>query len=497
MSTILVIGTGPMMSDDVKKLSGHCLRTWHFVKPLLDDGHNIDLYTLNIFMAKDEGPKDFITTLKRDGFQYRLLDERWGSLWEYLQNIYEKRKFDCILGINTDPSAWACKINTAIPVWADLNGWVMAEAQIKAYNDDDDLFLHHYWVQERPVIRRADVFSAVSMPQLYALYGELATVGRLNKYTYDYKFAYHIPNAIDPEVVNKAEVIRSSNERFLRGKIVENNAFVVLWSGGYNTWVDVDTLFKGLEGAISENSNIHFVSTGGEISTHSEKHYYKFQSLIEQSKYKNNFHLLGWIEGKNIPLCYTEADVGINVDSFNNETIFGARNRITNMMVYSLPIITTLGTEISYDLKNNNAGITFEIGDWNKLKEKIVYYSNNREELRQIGVCGKDFALKNYAYGYTIRACREWAKKPYLSPDNQVKLEKESAINMSLNDKIKRIYLNKLEKNACLTDDIDDIEQLLISHRDLQIIRNKLPYKILKKIKSLFSARKEEEKRNE
>jgi len=489
MSRILVIGTGPMMSDEVKKLSGHCLRTWHFVKPLLDDGHSVELCTLNIFLSKGEGPTEFVTELERDGFKYKLLDERWGSLFGYLQSVYEAGQFDCILGINTAPSAWACRLNTAIPVWADLNGWVMVEAQIKAYSDDDDKFLYHFWVQEKPVIRRADIFSAVSMPQLYALYGELATIGRLNKYTYDYKFVHHIPNAISPETVEKAQEIQKSNERFLRGKIVKEDAFIILWSGGYNNWVDVNTLFKGLEGAIRENRNIHFVSTGGEIPKHAEEPYREFQSLVEQSQYKDNFHLLGWIEGKYIPLCYTEADIGINVDSFNNETIFGARNRITNMMVYSLPIITTLGSEISYDLKNNNVGITFEIGNWNELKEKLLYYSNRKEELRQIGMRGKDFAIENYSYGDTIKAVREWAKKPYFSPDNQIKLKKESPENLPLNYRIKKTYLNQLEKNACLVDEMDDIEQLLISHRDLQIIRSKLPYKILRGIKRLFFTR--------
>ena len=39
----------------------------------------------------------------------------------------------------------------------------------------------------------------------------------------------------------------------------------MLWSGGYNLWTDVDTLFRGLEAAMARNPKVHFLSTGGAI----------------------------------------------------------------------------------------------------------------------------------------------------------------------------------------------------------------------------------------
>ena len=38
------------------------------------------------------------------------------------------------------------------------------------------------------------------------------------------------------------------SDPIVRGRHVPEGAFIVLWSGGYNVWSDVDTLFAGLEG---------------------------------------------------------------------------------------------------------------------------------------------------------------------------------------------------------------------------------------------------------
>ena len=243
--------------------------------------------------------------------------------------------------------------------------------------------------------------------------------------------------AIEPSVVELAEKVKQSSEKYLRGNIVDEHAFIVLWSGGYNVWADTKTLFETMESVIAQECNIHFVSTGGSISGHAEHLYGDFVKLVEQSKYKDNFHLLGWIEGQHVPNCFCEADLGINVDSFNNETIFGARNRITNMMIYSLPVLSTLGSEISYDLQKNNVGLTAEIGNVKELKEKILYAFNNKDNIKQMGKRAKEFALKEYAYGKTIEELRRWVKDPWFAPDNKIKLNMPGEDQMETKYRIK------------------------------------------------------------
>ena len=51
---------------------------------------------------------------------------------------------------------------------------------------------------------------------------------------------------------------------------IDADAFVLLWSGSFNTWCDVDTLFTGIERAMERLPSLVFLSTGGEVRGHDE-----------------------------------------------------------------------------------------------------------------------------------------------------------------------------------------------------------------------------------
>ena len=169
-----------------------------------------------------------------------------------MQRALDEFKADAILGINPFPSYLSCKLESKLPVWVDLNGYAMVEGQTRAYVYDDDSCLHHFLKHEKTFLRRADYFSTVSNPQKYAVLGELAMVGRLNKFTFDEDLVTTVPNAVNPHY---AEI----TER----KSVEDDLFRVLWSGGFNTWTDVDLLFNGLIKAMETHPNLRFIADGG------------------------------------------------------------------------------------------------------------------------------------------------------------------------------------------------------------------------------------------
>ena len=47
----------------------------------------------------------------------------------YIQQLADEFAPEAILGVNTHPSSRAVLIDTDRPIWCDLNGWIMAEAQ--------------------------------------------------------------------------------------------------------------------------------------------------------------------------------------------------------------------------------------------------------------------------------------------------------------------------------------------------------------------------------
>ncbi|MCX7766888.1 MAG: glycosyltransferase, partial [Candidatus Sumerlaeia bacterium] len=383
MTKILAVGIGPLLAPGVTKVGGQCLRTWHLVHPLLSAGHNIRLFTipipdrdtdiLTLPVIEEKTYKDFTyTQINRHSFE---------ELSRILYAEVAEFSPDALLGINTFPASVLALLDTNIPFWADLNGYAMAEGQTKCRLYQNDAELEIFWRQELSIVRRADKFSVVSQPQKFALLGELALAGRLNRFTFDYEFVHWIPNAVNEMYLN----LPDTNRRFLRGKLVPPEAFIVLWSGGFNTWTDVDFLYQALSKAMQANPRIHLVVAGGMVDGHDERTYPRFQQLVAESPFKERFHLCGWIPAEQTPYFFIESDLGINIDTINYETIFGARNRLTNMLAMGLPVLTTLGTEISHIIETERLGFTLPIGDLQEFVTTIIKAEQNRTQLKEIG----------------------------------------------------------------------------------------------------------------
>jgi len=484
MEKIFVVGTGPLLEKGVRKIGGHCLRTWHFVNPLLKDNHNVALVTLPI-PDRATPPEKFRESAEKrkiDDLTYiAVLKEDPSFLYPFLSREIEKFKPNCIVGVNSHPSGVAARVAGTYPFWADLNGWAMTEGQTRARLDQDDSLLIRFWRDERDAVRRADHFSTVTKNQKLALIGELAALGRLNQFTFDYPFTDVIENAVNPLFIELPGT--SGVEAQLRGKKIPSNAFVVLWSGGFNTWTNVNLLYETLAKAMEKNERIHFVSTGGSIDGHDEITYTRFHRLLAASPYRKRFILLGWIEAELLPIVYSESDIGINVDAVNYETLFGARNRITNMLAAGLPVVTTLATEISHTIEKNGLGKTVPLDDPATMAQAILELAENPVRTREMARSAREFALEHYTYQVTTQSLREWVRSPHLAPDNSEKIKRHE------NEKdLLSLWLSDLEKTYALLRD-HDVERLICAERDLRNIREKPIFKLYKNIKRLFKRR--------
>ncbi|MBI3735458.1 hypothetical protein HY256_02975 [Candidatus Sumerlaeota bacterium] len=429
MSKILALGTGPLLESGVRGFSAHCLRTWHFVKPLLDAGHEVRLYTLPISTGEPEKLNDpGVEERNYEGFRYRaFLNCDDGYNLRHLNEDCAAFAPDALLGVNSYPCAVISKISSSAPLWADLNGSVIIEAQAKAAIYGNNSMLGHYWDIEEAPLRRADRFSVVSMRQFYALHGELAAVGRLNRHTLAHSFAACIPNAFYPALADAVE-----RERARGGKIGEladlpRNAFVLLWSGGYNSWTDVELLARALEQAMESCPDLHYVSTGGQIYGHDDLTYPRFEQLARQSKFCERFHLLGWVDADRIPAIWSRANLGLCVDSNNFETMFGARNRTVNMIASGVLVLTTLGAEISEELVKTNCALGCKLDDADDLARGIIKAYGRRDKLPELAARGRKHVLETYSYARTTEALLEWAKNPSRAPDNEFKINSAPA----------------------------------------------------------------------
>jgi len=314
------------------------------------------------------------------------------------------------VSVNAWPSPTAVAIGDC-PVWADLNGHVMAEGQSKSFRMNQDAPLSEFFKLEYPVICNADIFSAVAEPQRWALIGELGLVGRLNRFTDNYEFCHVIPNGLEGPITKPATML-------LRGKKVEEDDFVILWSGGFNTWCDYELLVAALDDVMSRFAHVKFVATGGQIHGHDDVSYPRFQRLVSQSRYRERFILEGWIPSHLLPHYYWESDVGINVDRDCYEVKLGSKNRILDWMSAGLPPVCSRVCELSFSLEKTGAGFIYEPGSKAALVECLIQpiqlpkdeFSSLRERVRSV-------ALQLFGFDNIMQPLRAWVSDPRFAPD--------------------------------------------------------------------------------
>jgi glycosyltransferase involved in cell wall biosynthesis len=480
---VMILGMSPMPFENVRKVYGTGIRTWQFTRPLLEKGHDLCVAGYAIPSAY---PDDFKSTSIKDfshgkyRFEYHILAEKDFRDTDILTGIARDFKPDCLVGCTFYPSFYGSKIKSGLasayntcrtpPLWADLFGHVMAEAQARAFIDGDDSPLFHYWNSEYNIISTADIFSCVSKRQEYATIGELGAAGRLNRFTAGYEFTNTIPCGLPVEdFIHKKEAIRGKNG-------IGKDDFVVLWSGGYNTWTDVDTLFKGLTEAMERDPSIKFVSTGGEIPEQDVKTYPRFLSMIGSGRFASRFIMKGWIPGEEVPDHYLESDTGINIDKDIYEVRLGSKNRILDWFRAGLCVLSSDVCELTEQMAAEGAGFVFRPGDPHDLAEKLLMLASDRKKTKDTGEKGRQFGLKEFNFNRTTRALQEWVEEPAAAPDygreRKIFFEREEA-------------LKNMEKIASARKEMIGERDMKISELE-GVVKAGFPYRMYNYIKIAF-----------
>ncbi len=435
---ILLLGQSPLPPEGGDKINAPGVRAWHFGRALAQAGHTVHLLAIQAGSEKRGDIRQLASNLTLQPVSEIEITQ--DGLLTRLESEFQP---DALIGASIWPSYLAALFgSTEKPLWGDLFGSPLAEGQAKAALYNDDSFIEPFARFEATVLARADVVSGVSSYQEYALVGALAAHGRLNRYTYGYRLAYTIPAALDDEILPHDRTV-------LRGTIVPEDAFVVLWSGGYNTWTDIETLFGGLEAAMSQNSHIHFVSTGGALPPHDNLTYPRLQALVETSAYRERYHLLGWLPYEGLQNYYYESDLGIILDKWSYEGVLGSRTRLLDWLKYGLPAVVTLTAELTRELIRVRLAFPFPHGDAPTLANLLVELADNSPKLLAARERAPEYALNNFHYLKTSAPLLAWAEKPRRAPDAGQPRALTLYDSNSATEKLLASYQSQLEqKNA-------------------------------------------------
>ncbi|MCX6043832.1 MAG: glycosyltransferase [Chloroflexi bacterium] len=414
MSNILLIGYHPPQLLKKAKIEAAHYRTWQFLQPLLENGHTV------LLCAGAHGEEAELAPVPKE-WRARLIHQpiAFGeSGWlAKLQAAHDEFNPDCVVAVNFSHALYATRLRTDRPLWMDIYGDILTIMQASYFRAQTDRGLQTSIAFMRQVLRAGDVFSGCGTPQQHAMVGELAMVGRLNRHTFGYEFVHVVLPGSPPAVETPA--FRSKPRVLLNQHGIAEDDFVVLWCGGYNTWTDVDTLFKALEWAMAQDPRLHYVSVGANTYEAPDNVYKTLLSMIEQSPYRERFHMLGWRPWTEMASYYQDSDVGINIDALHYETIYGTRTRLVEMIAAGLPIVTSVGAELSYLLLNQGAALTFEVGDWQVFGHQLVKLAQNQELRDQFAQAAYAYSTHQLSFMTTTAALRTWVRNPKRAPDKQ------------------------------------------------------------------------------
>ncbi len=409
MTKILLVGYNPPQIVPNVKIEAAHYRTWQFLEPLLDDGHDVCLCagTRDEVAAQGAVPEAW-----RRRITYCPIAFGAGDWARKLQDAHDSFQPDCVVAVNFSHCLYASKLKTDVPIWMEIYGDALTIMQAAVYRMQSDRGLDIQIAFMREVLQKGDVFSGCGRAQCHMMIGELAMAGRLNRYTFGYEFTRPILPGSPPQaqgglaVKNDTASGTSTTRDLLIPHGIIDSDFVVLWCGGYNTWTDVDTLFRGLEAAMQCNSRLHYVSVGANTYTAPDNVYDRFVAMAAASPFRDRYHMLGWRPWSEMASYYRESDVGINIDALHYETIFGTRTRLVEMIAGGLPVITSLGAELSYLLRDAGVALAFDVGDWQQLGKNLERMAGDPGLAQTMASAAYRFAQEDLSFATTTLPLR-------------------------------------------------------------------------------------------
>ncbi|MGH9464853.1 MAG: glycosyltransferase, partial [Thermoanaerobaculia bacterium] len=406
---ILVCGLCPLPFENTSQSYGPGIRTWQMASGLAGAGHVVRVVAMVIPQVYEEGElerrgeQDGIAILRLPGEEFFRPETLQGEIAAFAP--------EALVGATIYGSLALVQSGSELPLWADQFGHVMAEAQAKAGLEGENWPIPRWWRMVHPVMSRADKVSTVSERQRYAAIGELGALGRLTAETCGYEFTAVIPCGLTTPPAVRARSV-------LRGTRLPQDAFIVLWSGGFNVWSDVETLVRGLESAMRQDPRIHFVSTGGAIAGHDAATYARLESLVAASELAPRFHLQGWVKKEQVGSYLAEADLGVLTDRPIYEGMLGSKNRLVEWMVAGLPVLYNEQGDLGALYARERVGLTFATGDAAGLAERLLWAARQSGALLAMAERARELAQREFSFAATTRDLQAWAAAPQRAPDS-------------------------------------------------------------------------------
>ena len=452
MTRLLVIGVGPRPGPAKRQVFAPGLRLDTIVRELVNDGHDVAVGEF-LFGGRESESGG---SAPQGASRHEYLPPEPTMAAERIADLAGNHRAEAVIALTDVGALAAVRSEFAGPLFADYFGHPMAERQMQAEVHGSGASLHEQWLYVLPVLLRADALGVCSQAQRYALTGELGAAGRLNPATCGHDLVHVLRPALP-----FSEPFASTVPGFLRGGKVAADARIILFTGGYNTWLDEAVLFNAVERVLGDDPQAVYVSTGGEIEGHVNKVFNSFRARTEESPHRKRYQFLGWIEHNRFVDCCLEADVGVCCDRWTLEGEFGCRNRLFGWIWAGMRVVASDPSELTAALAADGMIEATPAGDAAAFAEKLG------TELRRGRPSAEDAAAirAKLLEFWSPRKCYapllEWARDPQRAPDRQEAILPDNPLTA--------LQQRFLDMDDSLARDMEDLVRRLTGSRAVRV----------------------------
>lgn len=357
MSRIFLIGTGPLPSPGQRGTGFPTLRTHQFLTALLGAGHDVRWASL-VTRAQDDGfaPQGQVCEAHLEGHGYERVTVRADEPGRFLmlRDLRHEHRPDAVVTAGPFlPMGAGARATAEEPLWIDVPGDPMAEAQSRAARDGNDVAVQRYREMYGWALGRGDRFSVISAPQRHSLIGALGVSGRLVGGALGEELVVRIAAALPQPLATAAPSSPPSDATCAALAAIPPGAPLLLSIGGFNTWLDDETMADAILRVMATHPDLHFVATGGSLTGHDEGTWPRFRDRLLRDAPAGRHALLGWVPDADLPSLLARADVLFFLDRMAYEPELGGRTRVLDALRFGLGIVGTAGSEMVRELRGH------------------------------------------------------------------------------------------------------------------------------------------------
>lgn len=368
MSRVLLIGVGGLPHLPLDHVDFPRLRLWQFTRALLQAGHTLSLVcglsaeSWKAWQQQQPSPSRW-TRLPFEGtsleVQYLPLEQlsradlpaRW---------VEETHPSVAVSAGPFAPTRAAARLPRPLPVFIDLPGDMMAEAQLRARASLQTTHVLHAREVLGAALLRGDAFSVISQRQQHALWGQLGVLGRLGPSQLEPPPVWVTPVGVEPLWEHWAPA---------RARVLPPR---VIWPAALNTWSDGETLFQVGAQLLSRHPSVELVVTGGPIAGHEEHAWKRLQQAVSGSHHAHRWRLTGWLPAPQAADEVRAATVGLSLDVLGLEPLLGSRTRLLYGLALELPWVLTPGSELAQALVEAGWATACPVGEVEDITDALL-----------------------------------------------------------------------------------------------------------------------------